>query len=708
MLANYLRLILISVIGAAPSRAATQQPPDLIAVVRRVATTARLAAEEYALGISGGRVVLAAEVAEAKLFLGEARRSAEALPRGQAAATTAALDLVVAMVSRTADPDSIRGTVERLVAGLSHDLGVALDETPTEPPSLARGDVIYRSTCSSCHGLTGRGDGAAAAGLDPKPASLSDPISLRGRSPLDFYRRVTIGVAGTAMAGYEMTLSAADRWAVALYASTLRLPAAVGPVPAPLRDFGATAGLSDAALLDTLGTTDLARVAAIRAAVGSAAVDYGPIFSVVRRRLDSAASLARAGNADRARTAALDAYMAFEAVERGLRVKDASLVARLEAAFAEMRDRTREPSRLAAAREELARALDRAEQTVGEASSGVSLFAQSALILLREGLEAILVVGALIAFLVKLGAGHRRREIHLGVAVAIGLSLLTAVLIETVFRLGPAHREALEGVTMVVAAVMLFWVSYWLVSKMEFTRWSQFVRTRLSEALSRRSMFALASVAFLAVYREGFETVLFYKALAVSVGVGVAGPMAAGILVAALALAAIYIAINRFGVQLPLRPFFAVTGGFLYLMAFVFAGKAVAELQEGGLVSSTAVDWIGRAPGFGIYPTVESMTVQGALVVLALMALVWVFVVAPRRDRPGARSGPAGQQVRSGRGVGESLEPSNDRDPRQANQHAGRLGDGEGAQEPVVLGAEELDQEPLETHEREIGAKKPA
>jgi high-affinity iron transporter len=435
------------------------------------------------------------------------------------------------------------------------------------------------------------------------------------------------------MPGYESNLSVADRWAVALYASTLRLPAATGSVPTSLRDFRVTAALSDAALLDSLGSSELARVAAIRAAGPGLAVDYRPIFATVRRRLDSAAAHAKAGEADRARSLALDAYMAFEAVERGLRVKDAALVSRLEAAFAEMRDRTEQPARLATAREDLARALDKAEATVGEASSPIALFGQSAVILLREGLEAILVVGALIAFLVKLGAGHRRREIHLGVFAAILLSLVTAVLIETVFRLSPAKQELLEGITMAVAVVMLFWVSYWLVSRMEMAKWSQFVRTRLSDALSRRSMFALASVAFLAVYREGFETVLFYKALAVSSGGSATGPIVAGIGAAAVVLAILYVAINRFGVRLPLRPFFAVTSGLLYLMAFIFAGKAIAELQESGAIPSNAVEWIGRAPSIGIYPTVESMAAQGALLLLAAAGLVWVFVVEPRRQR---------------------------------------------------------------------------
>jgi hypothetical protein len=159
----------------------------------------------------------------------------------------------------------------------------------------------------------------------------------------------------------------------------------------------------------------------------------------------------------------------------------------------------------------------------------------------------------------------------------------------------------------VAAAVMLFYVSYWLLTKVEVAKWNSFVKTKVQDAVSSGSAVALASVAFLAVYREGFETVLFYKALMLSGGVGSLFPILAGMAVGTLVLVVVYVAITRFGVRLPLRPFFTVTSAFLYYMAFVFAGKAVAELQEGGLVGTTSVPWAPRLPALGIYPTAESL-----------------------------------------------------------------------------------------------------
>ena len=177
---------------------------------------------------------------------------------------------------------------------------------------------------------------------------------------------------------------------------------------------------------------------------------------------------------------------------------------------------------------------------------------------------------------------------------------------------------------MLVAAAVLFYVSYWLLSKIEVAKWNAFVKGRLEGALSTGSSFTLASVAFLAVYREGFETILFYKALLTSAGGGGTPAVAAGLVLGAVALVGVYLAIKRFGVKIPLRPFFAVTSAMLYYMAFVFAGKGVAAFQEGGLVRTTVLEWAPRIPVFGIYPTAESLALQGLLVALLLFAIVWL------------------------------------------------------------------------------------
>jgi high-affinity iron transporter len=311
------------------------------------------------------------------------------------------------------------------------------------------------------------------------------------------------------------------------------------------------------------------------------------------------------------------------------------LAAELEAQFAELRGQVAGGAaapRLDSIRHKLSLGLEQAERSLGDPLSPANLFFQSFVIMLREGLEAILIVGALMTFLVRMGASHRKRDINLGVAAAVVASLFTAFAIETVFHLTPARQEVLEGATMVVATVVLFYVSYWLLSKMEVVKWNHFVKSKVNDALTSGSSLALASAAFLAVYREGFETVLFYKALFLTGGPDVGGmPIVSGILLGAAVLVAVYVAISRFGVRLPLKPFFGVTSAFLYYMAFVFAGKGVAELQGGGVLPTTILEWAPRMPALGIYPTEESLLAQGVLALLLVVALVWTFLIEPRR-----------------------------------------------------------------------------
>ena len=633
--------LLIALISAGPTPAGDDPAP----IARRLAATVQLAAQEYRVGMLNGRIVAEAEIAEARLFLAEARRSSALLPPAIASEVQRDLDAIRGLVDRTAPPDTIDARVHLLAGSLARQLNIVLDQVPASAPSLARGASVYQANCAACHGAAGRGDGPAAAGLQPRPANLADADALRGRSPLDYYRRVTIGVVGTAMPAFESRLSADDRWAAATYATLLRLPAPAGDVPSALRAFTTTAVMSDSALVDALderaaGGRAMAHVAAVR----SFASDVTPtattgVFTTVRAQIDSAFDLAQSGRHDAASNKAFDAYMTFEQVERSVRARNPAIARELESAFAALRARAAggaTSAELATIRRDLAGKLENAERTVADRLSPLNLFTQSFILLVREGLEAILIVGALMTFLVKTGASHRRRDIHIGVGAAVGASLLTAVALETIFQLTPAKREAVEGLTMVVATVVLFYVSYWLLSKMEVVKWNHFVKSKVQEAVTSGSSLALASAAFLAVYREGFETVLFYKALFLSGGSGgTVVPVVAGIALGAVVLVAVYVAINRFGVRLPLKPFFGFTSAFLYYMAFVFAGQGVAELQEGGLVPTTVLPWAEaiRVPSLGIYATLETLAAQGILLLLLLLALVWNFVVEPRRLR---------------------------------------------------------------------------
>jgi len=184
-------------------------------------------------------------------------------------------------------------------------------------------------------------------------------------------------------------------------------------------------------------------------------------------------------------------------------------------------------------------------------------------------------------------------------------------------------------VTMLVAVAVLFSVSYWLISRVEAAKWQQFIREKVTNALEHGGGRALAFVAFLAVYREGAETALFYQAL-FNEGTHVILPITLGILVGFAALGIIFTLFYKYGVRIPLRPFFSVTSVLLYYMAFVFTGTAIRELQEGNAMSITLIRGFPTVSAIGLYPTWETVLAQ--LVLLALFVFAVAKTFWPKRS----------------------------------------------------------------------------
>ena len=258
-------------------------------------------------------------------------------------------------------------------------------------------------------------------------------------------------------------------------------------------------------------------------------------------------------------------------------------------------------------------------------------FFNGLILIVREGFEAILIVTALAAYLLKSGHADKVGVVYRASLVALAASALTAVAIRTLFTLSPRHQETLEGAAMLLATAVLFYVSYWLTSKAEADRWQRYVRTRIQAALGTGSLVALWSAAFLAVYREGAETVLFYEALLAGSGPAERAAVLGGFGVGSLALVLVFFVLRSGALHIPIRPFFTVTSALLYYLAFVFAGRGIQELQGSGVVGATPAPWIPTWELLGLYPTWESVGLQVVLVVAAAGALVHLLWRRGRR-----------------------------------------------------------------------------
>lgn len=635
------------------------------AVVRRIAAVSTIAVAEYALGVSGGIVVNQGEYDEAALFLSEIAGAVESLENEQTKLVAAAyLDSLMRGVLTVIDASELAEIGARFREKLESVSGVELDRFPERAPSLQEGATMFATACAQCHGALGEGDGPQAEFLDPPPANMADVEAMGGATPLDFYRLIGVGVAGTSMPPFEESYSDEQRWSLALYASTLRSSRSIGNGRRFLRDECAGCEVEFSGIETTAGMSDdsLAAIIALRtglsvdsdrvnegvayARLASAAEELGNdrgmafrrVIERTRKGIAAAASLAVEGDSEGASRGVFDAYLVFEEVEAIVMAISPSAAAGVEVGFADFRPAivSGDEQLIVARATELNEALDQTLSVLAASPDARVLFGKSLLIILREGMEAILIVGALTAFLFKAGVPERKRDIGWGVATAVAASFGTAILFATVFKRALKSQELIEGITMLVAAAVLFWVSYWLVSKIEMRRWQAFVHNKMGKALGSGSRVALVFVAFLAVYREGFETVLFYAALYASAegsSAGIAG-VTTGMVVGFVALAGVYVAIQNFGVKIPLKPFFAGTSALLYIMAFSFVGQGIAELQASGSVAITPLGWVPTVPILGIFPTAQTIAIQSLMALAVLMALVWVFWLSPRYTAP--------------------------------------------------------------------------
>jgi high-affinity iron transporter len=258
---------------------------------------------------------------------------------------------------------------------------------------------------------------------------------------------------------------------------------------------------------------------------------------------------------------------------------------------------------------------------------------QSGTILLREGLEALLVIAALAAFLKRAGFPEKVRSLYAGAGLAILASFGAAVVFELFFE--GEHNDFIEAGVMVVAAVLMLYMSGWLYLKQDPKAWMSDLKRSAQRALDSGTTISLAAIAFLAVFREGGETILFLHALAKTSGGWTFG-LIAGLVVAAACLVAIFYVIEKLAVLLPLRPVFLVTSAFLFLMGLRFIGGAIQELQEQTVVSYTAAPVPHWLEQLGVNPTWEAIGTQLVIAVIAVAS-----TLALKMRRPSQRTAPA-------------------------------------------------------------------
>lgn len=263
-----------------------------------------------------------------------------------------------------------------------------------------------------------------------------------------------------------------------------------------------------------------------------------------------------------------------------------------------------------------------ANELDGKKESGWSVFFASFIIIFREGLEAILVIAAISAYLVRSGNIAMVKVVYMSSLAAVFVSVLAAIALRSAIKISGANQEIIEGSAMLLATVVLFFISNWMFSKAEAETWKNYVQGKVQTAISSGSRFALGFAAFLAVFREGAETILFYQAMLADTQDHM-DKVWYGLAVGTIVLAVIFMVIRFGSLKLPLKPFFIGTSVLMYVMAIAFAGGGMKELQEADIISVTPVDFVHSVEILGIYPTLETLIPQIIMVLIVVFSVMY-------------------------------------------------------------------------------------
>ncbi|MDD2059479.1 cytochrome c/FTR1 family iron permease [Pseudomonas sp. GD03860] len=575
---------------------------------------------DYPATVAGGKVVDEGEYREQLEFTDVLQGVIGGLP---ARAEQQALEQGVEKLRQAIGQRQDGASVARQARQLGAQLAVAYEvsQAPIITPDPARGAPLYAQHCSVCHGDTGAGDGPAGLGLTPPPANLRSSERLDRLSLYDLYNTLGQGIEGTDMPSFADQLDERQRWDLATYiASFTADPAqAKGDTPYNLADLARQTPLEIEA---SRGAASAAVFRTQRAQPPQ--VQRGPaqLLDYTASTLDKSLAAYQAGDHEQAYDLSVAAYLeGFELVESSLDNVDANVRKDTEKSLMAYRQSLQDGLPLEQVKQRLEAAKVKLKEAAGllggDGLSWSLSYISGLLILLREGLEAILVLAAILAFLRNTGQQSAVRSVNVGWGLALLAGLGTWALAAYVIDVSGAQRELLEGCTALFASVMVLWLGVWMHDRRHAAAWRDYIKSSL---LSGGGRFGFAVLAFFSVYRELFEVILFYETLWLQAGPAGHNAVLAGGATALVLLVGLAWVILRGSARLPLALFFSINAALLCALSVVFAGHGVKALQEAGVFGTRPVaffefDWL------GIHADMYSLAAQ----VVALLAIAILY-----------------------------------------------------------------------------------
>ncbi len=592
-------------------------------------------AVDYPAAVQDGQIVSELEYAEMSEFADTVASGMADLPPTAAKSEllTQANTLKVSIANKT-EASEIAMVAHTLANALITAYPVPL--APSILPDLSRGKALYAEACASCHGITGMGNGPDAQGMQPPPINFADQDRANKRSLFSLYQVIGQGLDGTAMQSYA-DLPPEDRWALAFYVGGLsfsqddvREGEQIWQNDQEIRTaFPNLTAITQATvgqLSQNYGKTMAkALMAYLRKNPQAASSSTGTLLSLAKERLSQTLEAYRQGEHKRATKLALSAYLdGFEPIEPVLRVKDTPLMREVETSMIEMRgliSKNASITDVKAKIQDVTALLDTVETRLASSKTGNGAsFIAAFTILLREGVEALLIVVAMLAFLNKADRPREVRFVHAGWVFALFAGILTWAAASTFISISGASRELTEGVGAILAAAVLVFVGIWMQGKSQAAAWQKYIRDKMSHALSRQSAGVLFLLAFVVVYREVFEVILFLIALW---NQGNAIAILSGLGSAIAVLGIIAVVLMNYSKRLPITQFFLYSSYLMAILAVVLSGKGIAALQEAGWVGISQSTWLPRIEIIGIYPTWQGLIGQ-AIVLTTLLVAFWM------------------------------------------------------------------------------------
>lgn len=584
---------------------------------------------DYPQTVEAGKVIDESEYREQLEFLGVLQGLVAELPqRPERAALTKGVDELSAAVTAHQDGAAVARQARRLGAQLA--VAYEVSQAPAITPDPTRGAPLYAQHCSVCHGASGAGDGPASVGMTPPPANLRDAGRLDRLSLYAIYNTLGLGVEGTDMPSFADQLDDRQRWDLATYIASFTADPAAAHSEQPFN----LADLARQTPDEVLAASGPAAAATFRAQRAQPPqVKRGPaqLLDYTATTLDKSLAAFQKGDHEQAYDLSVAAYLeGFELVESSLDNVDANVRKDTEKALMAYRQSLQDGLPV----EQVQQRLDVAKGKLSESagllgSDGLSWslsYISGLLILLREGLEAILVLAAILAFLRNTGQQSAVRSVNVGWGLALLAGLATWALAAYVIDVSGAQRELLEGCTALFASVMVLWLGVWMHDRRHAAAWQDYIKSSLVGGGGR---FGFAMLAFFSVYRELFEVILFYETLWLQAGPAGHNAVLAGGATALVLLVGLAWVILRGSAKLPLALFFGINAALLCALSVVFAGHGVKALQEAGIVGTRPVaffdfDWL------GIHADAYSLGAQ-AVAILAIVVLYGRSRLAEKR-----------------------------------------------------------------------------